>query len=182
MKGESVAKLTHPSWWTSVPLWRSSSRPSSSSSFECLELSYAHYIDFYFRQAISVLQSILSARDVTFFLILPLLTIPHREMTTILLIVVPFVALVFWASLLPLVQLLLQLLVALGKSFDCCRQGLHLSFQGVRGIPCLLVDGSRRTRLDHATLYLRSSDTANHLFPQMVSTDGYLKKGKTRTK
>ena len=107
---------------------------------------------------------------------------PHQEMTTVLLIVVPFVALVFWASLLPLVQLLLQLLVALGKSFDCCRQGLHLSFQGVRGIPCLLVDGSHRTRLDHATLYLRSSDTANHLFPQMVSTDGYLKKGKTRTK
>lgn len=91
---------------------------------------------------VSVLWSILPIWDIAFFLIFLLLTVPHREMTTILLVIVPFVTLVFGMSLVPLVHLLLQLLVALGKTFDCCYQGLNLPLQGVGGIPYLLVNGS----------------------------------------
>jgi len=128
-------------------------------------LGLTHRIDFYFRWEVSVLWLVSSAGDIAFFLIFPLLTVLRQEMTTILLIVVPFVTLVFGTSLVPLVQLLIQLLVALAKPFNCYCQGLHLPFQGVGGIPCLLVNGSYRSCLDHATLCLRSGGMANHSFP-----------------
>ena len=67
-------------------------------------------------------------------------------------------------SLVPLVQLLLQLLVALHESFYRRNKGLHLSFQGIGGVPCFLVGGSHGVCLDHATLCLRASDKVSHEF------------------
>ena len=45
-------------------------------------------------------------------------------------------------SFVPLDQLLLQLLIALGEPLNHGGEGLHLSFQDVGWVPGLLVDGS----------------------------------------
>ena len=42
--------------------------------------------------------------------------------------------LVIGTSFVPLVQLLLQLLIALGEPLDYSGEGLHLPFQGVEGV------------------------------------------------
>ena len=90
---------------------------------------------------VSVFLPILAAWDVAFFLILLFLLVSCQKVTTILFLVVSFVVLIFEMSFVSLVYLLLQLLVALGESLNCCGQGLHLSLQGIRGggVPCFLL-------------------------------------------
>ena len=105
-------------------------------------LGHAHCIDFHFKGTASILQIVPSTRDVALVLVFLLLSAPCGQVTTILLVVISLVAWAFLASLVLLVQLLLQLLVALGELLYYCSQGLHLSFQGVGRIHCFLGDGS----------------------------------------
>ena len=72
--------------------------------------------------------SVSSCQSFVFFLVVPSLPISQQVMAIILLFIVPLVMLVVWTSFVPLVQLLLQLLIALGESFDCRDEGLRSSF------------------------------------------------------
>ena len=87
-----------------------------------------------FGWAVSVLLLIPPAGGVAFFLIFPFLLIPRREVVVVALVIVPFVMLVIGTSFVPLVQLLLQLLIALSEPLDYSGEGLHLPFQGVGGV------------------------------------------------
>ena len=89
-----------------------------------------------------ILLLILPIGGIAFFLIFPFILIPRREVAIIVLVIVPFVMLVVGTLFVPLVQLLLQLLIALGEPLDCHDEGLHFPFQGVGGVSDLLDDGS----------------------------------------
>ena len=93
---------------------------------------------------VNVLLSVASASNVAFFWIFPFLPISRREITVVLLIIVLFVMLTVetGTSFIHLVHLLFQLLTLLGESVDNRNEGLHLSFQGVRGVFGLLANGS----------------------------------------
>ena len=97
-------------------------------------LCHAYRSALQFGWAVSVLLSILPVGSVAFFLIFPFLPIPRREVVVVTLVIVPFVMLVIGMSFVPLVQLLLQLLIALGELLDCRGKGLHLPFRGVGGV------------------------------------------------
>ena len=82
------------------------------------------------------------ASCVAFFLVFLLLPVSCQGVAIIPLFIFPFVMLVVRTLFIPLSQLLLQLLIALDEPLDCNSEGLHLSFQGPRWVPSLLVDGS----------------------------------------
>ena len=88
---------------------------------------------------VNVLLSVASASNVAFFWIFPFLPLSRREMTVVLLVML---TIKIGTSFIHLVHLLFQLLILLGESIDNCSEGLHLSFQGVRGVFGLLADGS----------------------------------------
>jgi len=84
---------------------------------------------------------------------------------------VPFVTLIVRSSLIPLVQLLSQLLIALGKPLNCCGEDLHLSLQGIVGflVSWLMVAIDRVWTMQ--LFCLRSNDIVNHLSLQTAPTD-----------
>ena len=82
---------------------------------------------------ISVLLLIPSTSNIAFVLIFPFLPISYWGVVVVVFATIPFVTLIVRSSLIPLVQLLSQLLIALGKPLNCCGEDLHLSLQGIVG-------------------------------------------------
>ena len=112
------AGLVHPGWSIPTPSWRSSSCPSSFSSSACLVLCILHYSPI---QAGSQCLLVNPACWGPYFLLDPpfLVDLLSGSDCRSALFVIPFVMLVVKTSFIPLIQLLLQLLVALGESFNC---------------------------------------------------------------
>ena len=119
---------------------------------------------------VNVLLSVASASNVAFFWIFPFLPISRREMTVVLLIIVLFVMLTVetGTSFIHLVHLLFQLLILLGESVDNRNEGLHLSFQGVRGVFGLLANGSHWSRLLFVSEMAIWLITRSHIWHQLM--------------
>ena len=79
-----------------------------------------HYATLQFKRAVHILLPLLLAGDVALFLVFPFPLVSHWEVTIVLLFVVPFVLLIAETLLIPLIQLLLQLLVVLGEPLNHC--------------------------------------------------------------
>ena len=134
-------------------------------------LHRAHHATFQFGRTVRVFPLVQLASNIASFWIFSFLLISCWGVAIILLFIISFILSVAKTAFVPLVQLLLHLLIALGESLNYCGKGLHLPFQCIGGVSSLLVNGSNRSHLDHATLCLRNGYTANHSSSQMSLTD-----------
>ena len=89
---------------------------------------------------------VLPTDDVAFLLVVPFLVIIRQGTIVIALVPILCVIMVVQFLLIPLLQLLFQLVVPLSESFNCYSKGLYLPLQCIRRVVSWLVVAIDRVR------------------------------------